>query len=89
MLNVVGLPLHVGFTDAARVGTSGPVQKEVITLFPVPLPATATNIPLAYTTLTQLLSAGVGRSVHVIASGLVITLFPVPKLVTPTNKPLP
>ena len=61
----------------------------VITRFPVPDDATATNKPPPYVTLVQELLAADVCEVQVIPSGLVITRFPVPDDATATNKPFP
>ena len=50
----------------------------VITRFPVPDLAVATNNPFPYATLFHKLSAAEVRMVHVMPSGLVITRFPTP-----------
>ena len=62
---------------------------DVITRFPDPEAATATNVPLPYVTPYQLLSEADVREVQVIPSGLVITRFPDPVSETATNVPLP
>ena len=62
----------------------------VITRLPVPVLATATNMPRAdaQQTLSQLLSAADARAVQLMPSGLVITRLPVPVLATATNSDL-
>ena len=64
-------------------------QLEVITRFPVPVEATATNNscpagPPQVTDLQKMSDADV-REVQVMPSGLVITRFPVPVVATATN----
>jgi hypothetical protein len=61
---------------------------DVITLFPVPLAATAQNrlSDGDHVIENHWLSAALVRAVHVTPSGDVITLFPVPLLATAQNR---
>ena len=61
----------------------------VMTLFPEPLLATATNSPFPYVTLVHELSAALVRIVHVMQSGDVMTRLPVPVEETATKSPFP
>jgi hypothetical protein len=60
-----------------------------MTLFPDPVPATATKRPPPYVTDRQSLSAAEALIVHVTPSGDVMTLFPDPELAIATKRPPP